>query len=149
MRNKGPTYEGHTPRQRRPSTFCATPPSTDLSGAEPFVPLEVTFRITRRVLHRGSTALADEACGDLIEERSEPIEAVGITAADLFINQSGHDANLPPVATTAAMSASHPSRSYEGRALCKPHRRRGLGRSEREPFVVRRQLGKDARLSRG
>ncbi|EFQ83236.1 hypothetical protein HMPREF0063_11509 [Aeromicrobium marinum DSM 15272] len=46
------------------------------------------------------------------------------------------------------MSAQHPSRSFRGCGLCKPHQRRGLGRSEREPFAVRRQIGKTKRLTR-
>lgn len=55
----------------------------------------------------------------------------------------------PPWCTLEPMTAMHPSRSYRGCGMCKPHKRRGLGRVEREPFAVRRQLGKSRRLSRG
>ncbi|MFC9786980.1 hypothetical protein [Rhodococcus sp. NPDC127528] len=46
------------------------------------------------------------------------------------------------------MSNQHPSRTWRGCALCKPHKRRGQGRARREPVAVVRQLGKSRRLSR-
>lgn len=46
------------------------------------------------------------------------------------------------------MSHNHPSRTYKGCAMCKPQKHRGRGRSEREPFAVRRKIGKSKRLSR-
>ena len=47
------------------------------------------------------------------------------------------------------MSAQHPSRSWRGCAICKPHKRRGQGRSNREPVAVLRALGKRRRVRRG
>lgn len=32
--------------------------------------------------------------------------------------------------------------------MCKPHKRRGKGRSEKDPVAVRRKLGKSQRLTR-
>jgi hypothetical protein len=46
------------------------------------------------------------------------------------------------------MTAMHPSRSFRGCGLCKPHKRRGPGRQDREPFAARRQIGKSRRLTR-
>lgn len=47
------------------------------------------------------------------------------------------------------MSAQRPSRTHKGCGLCHPNKRRGLGRAERDPFAVRRWLGKGRRLRRG
>ncbi|MCZ9308824.1 hypothetical protein ACUY3K_06775 [Corynebacterium uberis] len=46
------------------------------------------------------------------------------------------------------MPNHHPSRSWRGCALCKPHKRRGTGRAGRDPFAVRRQLGAARRYAR-
>jgi hypothetical protein len=46
------------------------------------------------------------------------------------------------------MSQHHPSRSWRGCAMCKPHKRRGVGRAAKEPVAVLRALGKRRRVSR-
>lgn len=46
------------------------------------------------------------------------------------------------------MSQHHPSRSWRGCAMCKPHKRRGASRRDRDPVAVRRQLGKSRRYDR-
>ncbi|MBF9523055.1 MULTISPECIES: hypothetical protein [Mycobacteroides] len=46
------------------------------------------------------------------------------------------------------MSGNHPSRSWRGCAMCKPHKRRGAGRAAKEPTAVLRKLGKKRRLTR-
>jgi hypothetical protein len=39
------------------------------------------------------------------------------------------------------MPTHHPSRSWRGCAMCKPHKRRGAGRASKDPAAVKRQLG--------
>lgn len=46
------------------------------------------------------------------------------------------------------MSNHHPSRSWRGCPLCKPHKRRGLGRAIKDPVSTRRRLGYVRRYSR-
>jgi hypothetical protein len=46
------------------------------------------------------------------------------------------------------VSAHHPSRTWRGCAMCKPHKRRGTGRAVKEPTFVLRKLGKKRRVSR-
>lgn len=46
------------------------------------------------------------------------------------------------------MPNHHPSRSWRGCALCKPHKRRGHGRSTKDPVAVKRRLGFSRRYSR-
>jgi hypothetical protein len=48
----------------------------------------------------------------------------------------------------ASMPNHHPSRSWRGCAMCKPHKRRGAGRAVKDPVAVVRKLGKRKRLSR-
>lgn len=42
----------------------------------------------------------------------------------------------------------HPSRSWRGCAMCKPHKRRGYGRAVKDPVAVKRRLGLKRRYSR-
>jgi hypothetical protein len=37
--------------------------------------------------------------------------------------------------------SQHPSRSWRGCAMCKPHKRRGAGRAAKDPVATRRRLG--------
>jgi hypothetical protein len=46
------------------------------------------------------------------------------------------------------MPSHHPSRSWRGCAMCKPHKRRGVGRAVKDPIAVPRKLGKRKRLTR-
>lgn len=46
------------------------------------------------------------------------------------------------------MPNHHPSRSWRGCTLCKPHKRRGLGRAAKDPVAVQRRLGRVRRYSR-
>lgn len=46
------------------------------------------------------------------------------------------------------MPNHHPSRSWRGCAMCKPHKRRGVGRSVKDPVATRRRLGYARRYSR-
>ena len=46
------------------------------------------------------------------------------------------------------MANHHPSRSWRGCALCKPHKRRGAGRATKDPVATRRRLGRSRRYSR-
>lgn len=39
------------------------------------------------------------------------------------------------------MPNHHPSRSWRGCAMCKPHKRRGAGRAAKDPVAARRRLG--------
>lgn len=43
----------------------------------------------------------------------------------------------------------HPSRSWRGCAMCKPHKRRGAGRATKEPVAVLRKIGEQRRVRRG
>lgn len=45
--------------------------------------------------------------------------------------------------------AHSPHKTWKGCAMCKPHKRRGTGRSVREPWPVLRALGKRRRVRRG
>jgi hypothetical protein len=47
-----------------------------------------------------------------------------------------------------SMPNHHPSRSWRGCAMCKPHKRKGAGRAVKDPVAVVRKLGKRKRLSR-
>jgi hypothetical protein len=42
----------------------------------------------------------------------------------------------------------HPSRSWRGCAMCKPHKRRGASRAVKDPIAVVRKLGTRKRLTR-
>lgn len=46
------------------------------------------------------------------------------------------------------MPNHHPSRSWRGCAMCKPHKRRGAGRAVKDPVAVQRRLGNVRRYSR-
>ncbi|PJJ58580.1 hypothetical protein CLV56_2832 [Mumia flava] len=46
------------------------------------------------------------------------------------------------------MTSAHPSRSWRGCAMCKPQKRRGQGRRQRDPIAVQRKLGKRRRYTR-
>lgn len=46
------------------------------------------------------------------------------------------------------MSQHHPSSGRRSCGLCKPHKRRGTGRSHRDPAAVRRALGRTRRYDR-
>ncbi len=46
------------------------------------------------------------------------------------------------------MSAMHPSRGWRGCPMCKGQKIRGHGRRVRDPWAVRRKLGKDRKLKR-
>lgn len=46
------------------------------------------------------------------------------------------------------MPNHHPSRSWRGCAMCKPHKRRGAGRPAKDPVSVHRRLGRSRRYSR-
>jgi hypothetical protein len=46
------------------------------------------------------------------------------------------------------MPNHHPSRSWLGCAMCKPHKRRGAGRAVKDPVAVKRRLGVNRRYSR-
>ena len=46
------------------------------------------------------------------------------------------------------MPNHHPSRSWRGCAMCKPHKRRGTGRAAKGPVTARRRLGRVRRYSR-
>lgn len=39
------------------------------------------------------------------------------------------------------MPNHHPSRSWRGCAMCKPHKRRGASRSAKDPVAVKRRIG--------
>lgn len=44
--------------------------------------------------------------------------------------------------------AHSPHKNWKGCQLCKPHKHRAHGRREREPFAVRRKIGKARHISR-
>ncbi|MBS9536155.1 hypothetical protein KIH27_21455 [Mycobacterium sp. M1] len=46
------------------------------------------------------------------------------------------------------MPNHHPSRTWRGCAMCKPHKRRGAGRATKDPVATRRRLGHTRRYSR-
>jgi len=46
------------------------------------------------------------------------------------------------------MPNHHPSRSWRGCAMCKPHKRRGAGRSTKDPVAVKRRIGYTRRYGR-
>ena len=46
------------------------------------------------------------------------------------------------------MPNHHPSRSWRGCVMCKPHKRRGAGRRTKDPVAVQRRLGVTRRYSR-
>lgn len=46
------------------------------------------------------------------------------------------------------MPNHHPSRSWRGCAMCKPHKRRGTGRRQKDPVSVARKLGVARRHTR-
>jgi hypothetical protein len=39
------------------------------------------------------------------------------------------------------MPNHHPSRSWRGCAMCKPHKRRGNGRAAKDPIAAKRRIG--------
>jgi hypothetical protein len=46
------------------------------------------------------------------------------------------------------MPNHHPSRSWRGCAMCKPHKRRGTGRPAKDPVAVKRRIGYARRYGR-
>jgi hypothetical protein len=46
------------------------------------------------------------------------------------------------------MPNHHPSRSWRGCAMCKSHKRRGVGRAAKDPVAVNRRIGRTRRYSR-
>jgi hypothetical protein len=42
-----------------------------------------------------------------------------------------------------------PHKNWKGCAMCKPHKIRGHGRAQREPWAVLKKIGKRRRVSRG
>jgi len=46
------------------------------------------------------------------------------------------------------MPNHHPSRSWRGCAMCKPNKRRGVGRAAKDPVAVKRRIGRTRRYSR-